>query len=78
MNRFSELVQNSVCFWAFVCRFQVVSASVATVASHILTPFTISAQFQVPTYIEPVRAVVRTRLAQAGARLARLLNETLR
>jgi hypothetical protein len=30
------------------------------------------------TYIEPARAVIRTRLAQAGARLASLLNETMR
>ena len=29
------------------------------------------------TYIEPARAVIRTRLAQAGARLAWLLNNTL-
>ena len=29
-------------------------------------------------YIESARAVIRTRLAQAGARLASLLNETMR
>ena len=29
------------------------------------------------SYIESARAVIRTRLAQAGARLAWLLNETL-
>ena len=29
------------------------------------------------TYIESARAVIRTRLAQAGARLAWMLNETL-
>jgi hypothetical protein len=28
------------------------------------------------SYIEPARAVIRTRLAQAGARLAWLLNRT--
>jgi S1/P1 Nuclease len=31
-----------------------------------------------PAYIEKARAVIRTRLAQAGLRLAALLNETLR
>jgi hypothetical protein len=30
-----------------------------------------------PAYIEAARALIRTRLAQAGARLAFLLNETL-
>jgi hypothetical protein len=30
------------------------------------------------TYVEPARAVIRTRLTQAGARLAWILNETLR
>jgi hypothetical protein len=31
-----------------------------------------------PSYIEKARAVIRTRLAQAGARLALVLNDNLR